>query len=1164
MAAFLPYGNPAVFGQSKGEVFTYENHKYKVTGDNLITNGSFEDGLTGWKSGEGSDLTADKFEIVEGEAPDGNKYLKPLKNEGINEAGSIGTAWSIDPGKTYVYSYHLKIQTLPFNTQYLKTSLTNTEGKEPGEGENESGFLPQPSVNTGGEWTLYRNVFINTGNYAYIQARFRWLYSEENKNELDFDNFVLAEVTEIPNTDALDSLIAECQKLIDGSLADAPKTKAKLSEVVGTAETFKNSENVEDVQAQVEILTREKHYAELKLYDATSEKPVETDFVVNGTFDTDTTGWATHLHADGYNHGLASNQSGDITEKFFETWKNESYVGDISQSIENLPNGTYVLKAATFRDQIIDNSLHGDAVYLFADDDKTLVTSPTGHYYYVVTDVEDGTLTFGVKSEKECYKWMGIDNVTLSYYGTEADKAALATGYAQTEWDVVKAEGEKEKETYASVGGKWKTAFDDCLTATPSDFASYEEYRGKLVAALGNLAIVKPRYELVNTCDTVGKYSTASEEVGKKFNTAVSTAKEAFDAATTPAGIDDAYAALETAYHEYILAAAPAEGHPFDYDFLVEDAGNSATGWTSDFQGATGGDSGKGNFQYQDKDNKDNPERRLYKKGYVEAWSDGEFTGAMTRELTGLPNGRYRISAYAFTSKGGKTSFIAIANDTLEAPLDSTTDLYTQPVIPSVLVDENKMTVGLRADSATTWMGITHIGLQYLAAISDDDTEAVERLKETLGAKIEEAKAALGENWEQNPNVGDEAFQIPTDAAKTLDASIKEAEGIKEKGDAKATEVNEEITKLEAAVQTFNDTPLNAPKEGELFCIVNATEGFAYKDKAVVQTPNEEEQYGGYTLKWGHEQDANYAQAFTFTPIPEQKNMYKVSFIGADGTGSLYLTTRQLGYETGDNLGIRAIEDAEKALQIRVDLQTGKTGVYKLWNSAAEQNIGSNGDEGFYTNKDSADVKLVKAEMATYTLEATADGWATLILPFNVDAIPEGLTVYTCTGVDETKDTVQTEEATAIKANTPYLVYAEKVPVEFPSGYGKATQGTYPGEVLTGVIEKTHAPKDAYVLQKPDSGKAGFYRVQNDNEIEIEANKAYLNSGIVPNLVNAVFFPRRGNGETRVDGVTGDEAVVNVYDLSGILIRRNVKSGDALRGLQKGVYIVDGTKKAVK
>ncbi len=57
-----------------------------------------------------------------------------------------------------------------------------------------------------------------------------------------------------------------------------------------------------------------------------------------------------------------------------------------------------------------------------------------------------------------------------------------------------------------------------------------------------------------------------------------------------------------------------------------------------------------------------------------------------------------------------------------------------------------------------------------------------------------------------------------------------------------------------------------------------------------------------------------------------------------------------------------------------------------------------------------------------------------------------------------------------------------------------------------------------------------------------------------------------GDGTTTgIDSTVAEaDATVDVYNLNGILVRQNVKMSEALDGLQKGIYIVNGTKKAVK
>ncbi len=75
---------------------------YYIYEDNLIKNGSFEypNGFYGWLAAKNSALSSSKFEIV---TDGGNKYLKAKAHGGSTDAGSIGTGWTIEAGKTSVY-----------------------------------------------------------------------------------------------------------------------------------------------------------------------------------------------------------------------------------------------------------------------------------------------------------------------------------------------------------------------------------------------------------------------------------------------------------------------------------------------------------------------------------------------------------------------------------------------------------------------------------------------------------------------------------------------------------------------------------------------------------------------------------------------------------------------------------------------------------------------------------------------------------------------------------------------------------------------------------------------------------------------------------------------------------------------------------------------------
>ena len=67
----------------RGDKITTEDGVFVVSGDNMITNPSFDDGFTDWTAGDGSALSEENFEIVASGGADGGAYL-----HGLGSAGS--------------------------------------------------------------------------------------------------------------------------------------------------------------------------------------------------------------------------------------------------------------------------------------------------------------------------------------------------------------------------------------------------------------------------------------------------------------------------------------------------------------------------------------------------------------------------------------------------------------------------------------------------------------------------------------------------------------------------------------------------------------------------------------------------------------------------------------------------------------------------------------------------------------------------------------------------------------------------------------------------------------------------------------------------------------------------------------------------------------------
>lgn len=841
---------------------------------------------------------------------------------------------------------------------------------------------------------------------------------------------------------------------------------------------------------------------------------------------------------------------------FFQDWVGSGSIAadaTISNSAAYLKPGIYEVSALIR----VLNEAGGAApsgATLYANEGSTDACAGTsctngvyGTYTVKGTVGTDGVLTFGIKVANANFNWVSFKDFRLQYLGAASIDQLKAT----------LKEKMTEAQAYVADSPKGIAAIVNAAIAQGNNTQDTEESLNAAITALTQAItlaeqaapVTEAFKALMATCQSYANHSSAEESVKQAFQKAMTDAQAALDAATTVEAIQETIQPLQTACETYILNAIPEKGYPFDYTFLMDEANNSGNGWTKNVsQGNIQ------NFNYKESSEKNNG--KLQKTGFMEAWDANPYAATLTYTRNELPNGHYKVSSYAFTTVNGNTSFTANGK---KVTMDNSTALYTNPTIEDVIVDEGKLTVGLNTSDAN-WTGITNIQLQYLAKLTD--AEASAKAKEALYAKLEEAG-----NMDTETNVGTEAFQIPETAVEAFDAAFDKANDIYTNSQ-KVDEIEAATKALDEAIKAFQNPVLNAPKEGELFCIANISEGFAYKNNAVSPIYNEAKANDGeYDLKWFHIVDANYAQALKFTPVEGQQNQYTISFTDEEGNTRYFSTQALAGYIDTDKNEvstrhdrIRATKEAEKALPFEISL--AREGVYKLKNTLHGSNIGSTNDDGFFTTNNLSDLSLVKAEKANVTLSITAAGWCTLILPFDAE-IPQGFEVYSCTGTEVpvgTSTALVLEKAESIEAHTPYIVKGKEGDTYDLSEYGTALKDQYATGLMTGTFTQQKAVANTYVLQNQE-GKVGFYKVMAGSEPTIKPYRAYINADVAEANIVALLLPGIGTG---IDGIVAEDALVNVYDLNGILVRKNVKLGQALEGLSKGIYIVNGTKKAVK
>ena len=221
---------------------------------------------------------------------------------------------------------------------------------------------------------------------------------------------------------ALASAKAELQAAIDAAAAVSPASEALTAAIATAQGVLETATTPEEVLAAVAPLQAATALAvnTNAVAGATVAAPVVTNFVVNGTFDANgvVAPWKTTTGAQ--NQTTASNQTGAFTGNFFENWNPSNYTGKIYQVIENIPNGLYELSICAFA-SVYD----GTAQYVYANADQVALVAGAPTAYTVRTTVTDNKIEVGLEQTAAVNNWMGIDNVSLKYFGEVSGDYAL-------------------------------------------------------------------------------------------------------------------------------------------------------------------------------------------------------------------------------------------------------------------------------------------------------------------------------------------------------------------------------------------------------------------------------------------------------------------------------------------------------------------------------------------------------------------------------------------------------------------------------------------------------------------------------------------------------------------------------------------------------------------
>ena len=880
---------------------------------------------------------------------------------------------------------------------------------------------------------------------------------------------------------------------------------------------------------------------------ATYANPVVTNFVVNGTFDdSDISMWSCNNNFQNKGRKTTDdNNAGNMnsSKPWWENWNGSALVNKMYQTINDIPNGTYRLDITAFV-----NNFDGESQYVFANDDQTALTdaATTGATYEVYTVVTNNTIEVGLEQTTATASWMGIDNVSLRYYGAGDVINDAQNASHKLAWEEAKtaAEAAIANSDYSNVTGSEKTALQTEIDkAEPSTAAGYDEAAEALTTATQTFVNAKTNYDIFATYNVDLSYADATK---KPAITSESTA-----------------ATILPALRAYYESHAMAEGVTGAVDMTnrianpnAEDGNNSWT-WTGNKNNPAN------NEPWTDADG--NNTHYYFDGGN---WNGSNWTTTMKQTIS-LPAGKFLLTAKGraatnttLTMKVGENSvtlpnvgntgnvfdrgwgdasveFTTDGND-VEIEVDATAnpthewfsisqfrlvrlELYTEmatsveyEAMAAALAAAKAKTLGFEAGEFAPYENVEAI--QAIAA-----AEAVDTNEENAKADIEAITTALGA-WTANTVEVDAIFdgQFATTAANTTSGDINlpgwtMVQGIRMLVKDEATDPGLAYTDGKAAVFSWGGTTLTYGEQtgytlplnkGEIYEMTMKVSGWRDGDK-----PNWiSVELDGVTMTYEKE-------------VPGRVN---------DAEGNPFVTLKFYLTPTADNSTLKIYCNkhftvADLSLKLAV---------------AEDITISENAD---YTPTETyANVTLAR------TIKANA--WNTFVVPFDITneelEAAFGSSVAVAEFSENSSDANAVEVAfytmgtPAITANTPVLLKGNA-----------GSSFTFTGKLIKTDEAKVQGTNVDFVgtYAASTTVKAGDYFISGDKlwksngETTIKGTRAYIDA---KNSSEVKFFIDGEDHETSISDINGVSENGVIYNLAGQRISK----------MQKGINIVNGNK----
>ena len=737
-----------------GDTFEFTNTEgvtktYKVVGENLIENPSFDNGTTGWTGGAGGALGSTEVNYSGG--VDGGAYIRPTSSAGKGSDNSIGTAWDVEVGKTYVFSFFLKNQTNtnaenPAGEGYIKVSMSNTYRDET------LVLQPLPHVDAGLAWT--QNTWVVTAEYSSLALCARWLGGAKC-----FDAFILAEVEEAADTKELEDLLATCEEWIEHFEGEDAKGYEDIKAITDQAYALIDSEEFTAADLNAMVHTLKEALLDFRMANADDENTVDVTarYIKNTKFDNSWTGWDVVNAAVGNGMNIRN-------FAYFEDGLNPvaeingapSVESSISQTVHGLPLGYYRFTVQCVMNHSADisdpESTTGAVIFCNGSelDMKTQQMTPDGssrensypETFTIEGVVSGDSMVVGFKGLAGAnFTYVAIDNVSLEFAGFDA--GIYIDGLIENINDWIGDNSDYLLPGIALALEEDIYEAEDAIGGTDEEMnAAYIKLDAAFAKAKEAIELMK---KLEQDYEEFALFVMETEYAGlDAANEVINEVSDFLDMNNDEASYEELYAIiakLAQAQNDYRMSQVATKEEPADYTFLIPNANFEEKGdWTWTVNGG-GTDTWVGGCRPE-------AEGGENRRG-VNLWGWGLTSIDLHQVITGLPNGLYGISAELITQAGYATDqhvYAAGINKAVSANLDVEgwdTYLWTTLQTGYVVVIDGTLTIGAESSiggaDSEGWFQATNFKLQYYGEATDED------LQVAYEATLAEAQALLAE-----------------------------------------------------------------------------------------------------------------------------------------------------------------------------------------------------------------------------------------------------------------------------------------------------------------------------------------------------------------------------------------------------------------------------------